>query len=52
MGKAIEVEKVENPTNEEIDSLHAKFVQELKDLFDLHKDKFLEKPDDDSLVIM
>ncbi|XP_063914054.1 2-acylglycerol O-acyltransferase 2-like [Zophobas morio] len=52
LGKAIEVEKVENPTNEEIDSLHAKFVQELKDLFDLHKDKFLEKPDDDSLQIL
>ncbi|XP_063909878.1 2-acylglycerol O-acyltransferase 2-like [Zophobas morio] len=52
LGKPIEVEKVESPTNEEIDSLHAKFVQELKDLFDLHKDKFLEKPDDDSLVIM
>ena len=48
----MEVEKIENPTNEEIDSLHAKFVQELKDLFDLHKDKLLEKSDDDSLVVM
>ena len=52
MGKPIEVEKVENPTNEEINSLHAKFVQELKDLFDLYKDKLLDKPDDDSLVLM
>ncbi|KAJ3665002.1 hypothetical protein Zmor_000524 [Zophobas morio] len=52
LGKPIEVEKVENPTNEEINSLHAKFVQELKDLFDLYKDKLLDKPDDDSLVLM
>lgn len=40
MGKPIEVTKNENPTQEEIDSLHVKYVDELNKLFESNKTKF------------
>lgn len=42
MGAPIEVEKVDSPTQEQIDSLHSKYMQELETLFDKHKDKFAD----------
>ncbi|CAK9097144.1 unnamed protein product [Durusdinium trenchii] len=36
-GRAIEVSKVENPTEEQIDEVHQKFLQATKQMFDLHK---------------
>lgn len=37
MGKPIPVERRENPSEAEIDELHAKFVAELTQLFDQNK---------------
>ena len=44
VGTPIEVEKRENPTMEEIDSVHEKFVDELVRLFERYKNEFLENP--------
>lgn len=37
IGKPIEVEKVENPTNEQVVALHSKYIAELKSLFNRYK---------------
>ncbi|KAF2880666.1 hypothetical protein ILUMI_25505 [Ignelater luminosus] len=51
VGTPIDVEKVEDPTQEQIDSLHATFIKHLTDLFEEHKHKYLEKPEETFLVI-
>lgn len=40
VGAPIPVEKTENPTNEQIDELHAKYVKALIDLFNQHKETY------------
>uniref|UniRef100_V9LA94 2-acylglycerol O-acyltransferase 2-A n=1 Tax=Callorhinchus milii TaxID=7868 RepID=V9LA94_CALMI len=40
VGKAIEVEKKESPTQEDIDTLHQKYMEELFRLFEDHKTKY------------
>lgn len=40
IGAPINVEKNENPTNEEITALHDKYCKALYDLFDSHKTKY------------
>ncbi|KAJ3640706.1 hypothetical protein Zmor_027250 [Zophobas morio] len=44
LGTPIEVEKRENPTSEEIDLVHEKFVDGLVRLFEKYKNEFLENP--------
>ena len=44
VGTPIEVEKRENPTSEEIDLVHEKFVDGLVRLFEKYKNEFLENP--------
>lgn len=39
LGEPIDVKQIENPTKEDIDALHSKFVVAIKELFDRHKDK-------------
>jgi 2-acylglycerol O-acyltransferase 2 len=39
LGPAIYVKQVENPTRQQIDELHAKFVTDIKSLYDRHKQK-------------
>lgn len=41
VGKPIEVKKIFSPSQEKIDELHNKYVEELKKLFDEHKEKYL-----------
>lgn len=36
-GRVIEVPKVENPTEEQIDEVHQKIIAATKQMFDLHK---------------
>ena len=36
-GRVIEVQKVENPTEEQIDEVHQKIINATKQMFDLHK---------------
>ena len=45
IGKPILVEKNEHPSEDEINKLHAKYVQELINLFEEHKDKYLIEND-------
>lgn len=51
VGKPIVVERVPDPTQEQIDTLHATFIKHLTELFEKHKHKYLEKPDETTLVI-
>lgn len=41
IGAPIKVAKVEAPTREEIDALHALYISKLNDLFEEHKEKYL-----------
>lgn len=40
IGAPILVKKVENPTKEQIDELHRKYVDKLTELFEEHKEKY------------
>ncbi|XP_048450458.1 2-acylglycerol O-acyltransferase 2-A-like [Rhincodon typus] len=40
VGKPIDVEKKENPTQQEIDETHQKYIEELIKLFEEHKAKY------------
>ncbi|XP_072033450.1 2-acylglycerol O-acyltransferase 2-like [Amphiura filiformis] len=40
VGKPIPVRKIENPSREEIDEIHQKYIQRLQELFDENKTKF------------
>lgn len=37
VGKPIDVEKIENPTEDDVNQLHKKYIQELQALYDKHK---------------
>jgi hypothetical protein len=51
VGAPIEVTKIANPTNEQIEELHGKFVQALISLFDEYKYKYLENPENKYLEL-
>lgn len=40
VGKPIPVERVAEPSQEQIDALHRRYMQELEVLFDAHKDNY------------
>ena len=50
VGTPIEVGKRENPTTEEIDLVHQKFLEELVRLFETHKNEFMENPQEALLL--
>ncbi|KAJ3665921.1 hypothetical protein Zmor_001385 [Zophobas morio] len=50
LGTPIEVGKRENPTTEEIDLVHQKFLEELVRLFETHKNEFMENPQEALLL--
>lgn len=52
VGNPIEVEKVEEPSQEQIDSLHAKFINDLAGLFEEKKYKYLGDPENTNLEII
>jgi hypothetical protein len=43
VGKGIKVEKIKNPSKDQIDKLHELYLDELRKLFEEHKDKYSEK---------
>jgi len=51
VGKPIEVTKTENPTQEQIDALHAHFKKKLIELFEEEKHKYLSDHQNVSLII-
>lgn len=52
VGRPIEVTKVDNPTNEQVEELHKKFTEEIDKLFEEHKHKYLENPEEKHLEIV
>lgn len=52
VGKPIAVPKIENPSESDVDHYHAKFVQELKTLFEQHKRKYDAAGDDAELIML
>ncbi|KAF8373063.1 hypothetical protein PRIPAC_79492, partial [Pristionchus pacificus] len=50
IGDAIRVEKTKNPTQEQIDQLHAKYCQKLTDLFDKHKTNYGIRADQELII--
>ena len=40
VGKPIEVQKTPHPSQEEVDRLHQRYMQELENLFEAHKLKY------------
>lgn len=40
VGEPLDVEKVQNPSKEEVEALHARFCEALRALYDKHKDKY------------
>ncbi|XP_068909780.1 2-acylglycerol O-acyltransferase 1-like [Tenebrio molitor] len=51
VGAPIEITKIANPTNEQVEELHRKFVQSLTALFEEYKYKYLESSDDKHLEL-
>jgi hypothetical protein len=51
VGKPIPVQKIDNPNSEEINTTHAKFIEELNALFEEHKHKYLKNPESTFLSI-
>ncbi|XP_006005287.1 2-acylglycerol O-acyltransferase 2 [Latimeria chalumnae] len=51
VGKPIKVEKIDNPTQEEIDKLHNEYIEELSKLFEEHKLKY-NIPEDTHLTFV
>lgn len=51
VGSPVEVEKIENPTQEQIDELHKRFCIALEDMFESHKSKYIENSENVKLVI-
>lgn len=51
VGAPIEVEKISNPSKEEIEELHGKFMIELEKLFNDHKGKYLKNAEQVQLIM-
>lgn len=45
-GKPIKFEKVKNPTKEQIDDLHQKFLIQLEEVFEMHKHNYVNNPEE------
>lgn len=44
VGAPIDVNKIESPIDKDVDDLHQKFIDGLKELFDQNKEKYCENP--------
>lgn len=51
IGAPVEVTKIENPSKEDIESLHETFCAALEQLFETHKSKYVENYEDVKLVL-
>ncbi|KAK5650763.1 hypothetical protein RI129_001792 [Pyrocoelia pectoralis] len=51
VGKPIEVERLVNPTEQQVDELHQKFAEELTCLFNKYKMKYVSDPEQVNLII-
>lgn len=46
------ITRVEDPTEEEINAVHEKFVNQLVDLFEQNKHKYIENAENTHLIIV
>lgn len=51
VGKPIDLPKIENPTQEDIDKYHSLFMENLTQLFEENKFKYLQEPENKKLII-
>jgi len=51
VGAPISVEKIDEPTREDIDSLHAKYVDALSELYYSNRDKYAPNPNVDLKIV-
>jgi len=51
VGSPIHVERNENPTQEDIDDLHKKYVDALVTLFESHKDQYASDPSKNLTIV-
>lgn len=51
IGAPIEVPRVETPSAEQIEALHAKFCTALEDLFEIHKGSYVENHENVKLIV-
>lgn len=51
VGAPLDIMKNPNPSQDEVDELHARFVEAVVKLFDDHKDKYLMSPENTKLII-
>lgn len=51
-GTPIDVPKIEEPTQEQVDEVHAKLMTQLVDLFEKHKHLYLQDPENAKLIIL
>ncbi|XP_050296536.1 2-acylglycerol O-acyltransferase 1-like [Anthonomus grandis grandis] len=51
VGSQMEVPKIENPSPEQVEEYHAKFVQHLQRTFEEEKFRYLENPENTKLII-
>lgn len=51
VGESIYVQKVENPTQEQINELHTEFTKSLVSLFEENKHKYITDPEKRKLII-
>ncbi|KAF2905490.1 hypothetical protein ILUMI_00688 [Ignelater luminosus] len=51
IGKPIEVKKVANPTQEQVNELHAEFMKQIANLFEEQKYNYLSNPEQTKLII-
>ncbi|XP_050296929.1 2-acylglycerol O-acyltransferase 1-like [Anthonomus grandis grandis] len=51
VGSPVDVPKIENPTREQVEEYHGKFVEHLQQMFEEQKFHYLEDPENTKLVI-
>ena len=51
VGSPIPVRKVANPSQEEIDKLHSRYIEDLKQLYEKYKDKYHPTDSSELLIV-
>jgi len=51
VGSPIPVRKVANPSQEEIDKLHSRYIEDLKELYEKYKDKYHPTDTSELLIV-
>ncbi|XP_074033438.1 2-acylglycerol O-acyltransferase 1 isoform X2 [Leptinotarsa decemlineata] len=52
VGRPLDVPKIENPSHEQVEEYHRKFMQSLTDMFEEQKYNYLENPEEKKLEIL